>query len=118
MPVPPTHWLNLRDLFTAWQTAGAPSKESWAFTALGVLGNDDTARKLTPLIRAWPGESQHKRATVGLDILAAIGSDIALMQLNGIAQKLKFKALQERAKEKLPTLPRAANSRWRSLKIG
>nr|EGB7641594.1 DUF4132 domain-containing protein [Escherichia coli] len=60
-----------------------------------------TARKLTPLIRAWPGESQHKRATVGLDILAAIGSDIALMQLNGIAQKLKFKALQERAKEKI-----------------
>ncbi|CTS19071.1 molybdate metabolism regulator [Escherichia coli] len=89
------------DLFTAWQTAGAPSKESWAFTALGVLGNDDTARKLTPLIRAWPSESQHKRATVGLDILAAIGSDIALMQLNGIAQKLKFKALQERAKEKI-----------------
>ncbi|MBA8501098.1 WGR and DUF4132 domain-containing protein [Escherichia fergusonii] len=89
------------DLFTAWQAAGAPSKESWAFTALGVLGNDDTARKLTPLIRAWPGESQHKRATVGLDILAAIGSDIALMQLNGIAQKLKFKALQERAKEKI-----------------
>lgn len=89
------------DLFTAWLTAGAPSKESWAFSALGVLGNDDTARKLTPLIRAWPGESQHKRATVGLDILAAIGSDIALMQLNGIAQKLKFKALQERAKEKI-----------------
>ncbi|WP_142915493.1 hypothetical protein, partial [Klebsiella pneumoniae] len=42
-----------------------------------------------------------QRATVGLDILAAIGSDIALMQLNGIAQKLKFKALQERAKEKI-----------------
>ncbi len=43
-----------RDLFTARLTAGAPSKESWAFTALGVLGNDDTARKLTPLIRARP----------------------------------------------------------------
>ncbi|WP_439709350.1 DUF4132 domain-containing protein [Escherichia albertii] len=95
------------DLFTAWQTAGAPSKESWAFTALGVLGNDDTARKLTPLIRAWPGESQHKRATVGLDILAAIGSDIALMQLNGIAQKLKFKALQERAKEKIADIAKS-----------
>ncbi len=89
------------DLFSAWQTAGAPSKESWAFTALGLFGNDDTARALTPLIRAWPGESQHKRATVGLDILAAIGTDIALMQLNGIAQKLKFKALQERAREKI-----------------
>ncbi|HDV9260108.1 TPA: WGR and DUF4132 domain-containing protein [Escherichia coli] len=100
------------DLFTAWQTAGAPSKESWAFTALGVLGNDDAARKLTPLIRAWPGESQHKRATVGLDILAAIGSDIALMQLNGIAQKLKFKALQERAKEKIADI---AESRKRTV---
>ncbi|PMC12648.1 MolR family transcriptional regulator, partial [Klebsiella aerogenes] len=32
---------------------------------------------------------------------AAIGSDIALMQLNGIAQKLKFKALQTRAREKI-----------------
>ncbi|WP_434662449.1 DUF4132 domain-containing protein [Klebsiella sp. MISC125] len=89
------------DLFEAWQAAGAPPKEGWAFSALGVLGNDDTARALTPLIRAWPGESQHKRATVGLDILAAIGTDIALMQLNGIAQKLKFKALQERARAKI-----------------
>ncbi|HBV5675579.1 TPA: DUF4132 domain-containing protein [Klebsiella aerogenes] len=89
------------DLYLAWQAAGAPSKESWAFSALGVLGDDDTARKLTPLIRAWPGQAQHKRATAGLDILAAIGSDIALMQLNGIAQKLKFKALQTRAREKI-----------------
>ncbi|MEB5696022.1 DUF4132 domain-containing protein [Klebsiella aerogenes] len=89
------------DLYLAWQAAGAPPKESWAFSALGVFGDDDTARKLTPLIRAWPGQSQHKRATAGLDILAAIGSDIALMQLNGIAQKLKFKALQTRAREKI-----------------
>lgn len=89
------------DLFSAWQTAGSPSKEGWAFSALGILGNDDTARALTPLIRIWPGESQHKRATTGLDILANIGTDIALMQLNGIAQKLKFKALQERAREKI-----------------
>lgn len=89
------------DLYHAWQAAGAPPKESWAFSALGVFGDDDTARKLTPLIRAWPGQSQHKRATAGLDILAAIGSDIALMQLNGIAQKLKFKALQTRAQEKI-----------------
>lgn len=100
MPVPPTHWLNLHGICLPHGRPLARRRKSWAFTALGVLGNDDTARKLTPLIRARHGESQHKRATVGLDILAAIGSDIALMQLNGIAQKLKFKALQERAKEK------------------
>ncbi|MFP1527334.1 hypothetical protein ACLB1R_05025 [Escherichia coli] len=42
------------DLYTAWTEAGAPAKENWAFTSLGILGNDDTARKLTPLIRAAP----------------------------------------------------------------
>ena len=89
------------DLYTAWTEAGAPAKENWAFTSLGILGNDDTARKLTPLIRAWPGESQHKRAVYGLDVLADIGSDVALMLLNGIARKIKFKALQEHAREKI-----------------
>lgn len=89
------------DLFSAWLAAGAPSKDSWAMTCLGLFGTDDTARKFTPLVRAWPGESQHKRAVVGLDVLAGIGSDVALMMLNGIAGKVKFKALQERAREKI-----------------
>ncbi len=89
------------ELFTAWLTSGAASKEKWAFTALGTLGTDDTARRITPLIRAWPGESQHARAVLGLDVLGAIGSDVALMMLNGIAQKVKFKGLQERAREKM-----------------
>ncbi|WP_280835487.1 DUF4132 domain-containing protein [Mycolicibacterium frederiksbergense] len=89
------------DLFSAWLAAGAPSKDSWAMTSLGLFGNDDTARRFTPLVRVWPGESQHKRAVVGLDVLAGIGSDVALMMLNGIANKVKFKALQERAREKI-----------------
>ncbi len=89
------------ELFQLWLQAGAPPKEKWAFTALGALGNDETARRLTPLIRAWPGESQHARATLGLDVLGQIGTDVALMMLNGIAQKLKFKGLQERAREKM-----------------
>ncbi|HRH00085.1 MAG TPA: DUF4132 domain-containing protein [Polyangiaceae bacterium] len=89
------------ELFERWQAAGAPNKEPWGFTALGLLGDDDTARSLTPLIRAWPGESLHARATVGLDVLATLGTDVALMNLHGIAQKLKFKALQEKAREKI-----------------
>ena len=51
------------------------------------------------LVREWPGQSQHARAVHGLECLAAIGSDVALMQLNGIAQKLKFKGLQNQARE-------------------
>ncbi len=95
------------DLFQSWLVAGAPSKEGWAFTALAHLGDDECARKLSLLIRAWPGEGGHARAVTGLDILAAIGSDVALMHLNGIAQKVKFKGLQEKARAKIDLLAEA-----------
>ncbi|GFE89433.1 DUF4132 domain-containing protein [Steroidobacter agaridevorans] len=95
------------DLFEAWLASGAPSKEGWAFQALGLLGNDETARRLTPRIREWPGEAAHARAVTGLDILAAIGTDAALMHLNAIAAKVKFKGLQDKAREKIDAIAEA-----------
>ncbi len=95
------------DLFEAWMSAGAPVKEAWAFEALGHLGNDETAHRLTPFVREWPAESAHQRAVAGLDLLAAIGSDIALMHLNGIACKLKFKGLQDRARDNIEAMAEA-----------
>jgi len=89
------------DLFAVWLAAGAPSKEVWAFQALGLLGYDECARRLAPLIPQWPGEAAHARAVTGLDVLRAIGTDVALMHLHGIAQRLKFKGLQEKAREKI-----------------
>ncbi len=86
-------------LCEAWLGTGAPPKERWAMTALGHLGGDESVLKLTPRVRAWPGESQHPRAVLGLEVLRAVGTDTALMQLNGIAQKLKFKGLQNKARE-------------------
>lgn len=88
-------------LFNEWQMAGASAKESFCMQQLGVLGGDEVARKLTPLIRNWPGESLQARAVAGLEVLANIGSDLALMHLNGIAQKVKFKGLQQKAREKM-----------------
>jgi hypothetical protein len=88
-------------LFGAWQSADLPAKDGWALTALGWLGDDETVRRLTPLIRAWPGEGGHARAVNALDVLAAIGTDVALMHLHGIAQKVKFAGLRNKAKEKI-----------------
>src|SRR5262249_39256743 len=84
-------------IFEEWLTSGASSKEKWALFAVGLFGGDSAALKLAPMIRAWPGESQHARAVLGLDVLGAIGTDIALVQLSGIAQKVKFQALKRRA---------------------
>lgn len=84
-------------LLELWQADGAPSREKWAMLALGLLGGDAAAIRLAPMIRAWPGEGQHARAVLGLECLRAIGTDTAIMQINGIAQKVKFKGLQAKA---------------------
>ncbi|RST04861.1 DUF4132 domain-containing protein [Streptomyces sp. WAC07149] len=89
------------ELFTQWRLAGMPPKETWALYALGRFGDDGTVRALTPVIRAWPGEGAHQRAVDGLEVLASIGSDAALLSLHGIAQRVKFKALKLRAQEKI-----------------
>lgn len=94
-------------LFGRWQDAGAPAKGAWAFTALGWFGDDETVRRLAPLIRAWPGESQHARAVTGLDVLARIGSEVALTHLNSIAERVKFKGLRTRAQEKVSDIAAA-----------
>ncbi|MFE5093496.1 DUF4132 domain-containing protein [Streptomyces sp. NPDC056638] len=88
-------------LFEQWQLANLPAKESWALHALGLLGDDETVRRLTPVIRSWPGEGAHHRAVEGLDVLASIGTDVALLHLHGISQRVKFKALKARAQEKI-----------------
>ncbi len=68
-------------------------------------------RNLAPLIRAWPGEGGHTRAVAGLEILSTIGSDVALMHLHGIAQKVKFKGLKDRANEKMAEVAAALELR-------
>ncbi|MFD8634560.1 WGR and DUF4132 domain-containing protein [Streptomyces sp. NPDC059533] len=88
-------------LFGQWRLAGMPPKEAWALHALGWFGDNETVRALTPVIRAWPGEGAHHRAVDGLEVLASIGSDVALLHLHGIGQRVKFKALKVRAQEKI-----------------
>ncbi|MGV9414671.1 DUF4132 domain-containing protein [Nocardia sp. NPDC003693] len=84
-----------------WQRAGFPAKNPWVLRALAVLGDDETVRRLTPLIHAWPGQSGHARAVAGLDVLTSIGTDAALTQLNGIAEKAKFKGLKSTARAQI-----------------
>jgi uncharacterized protein DUF4132 len=93
-----------RVLFGNWQAADYAPKESWAFDALRWFGDDDAVRALAPLIRIWPGEGGHRRAVAGLDVLAAIGGDVALTHLYGISQKVKFKALKDRAGERIAAI--------------
>ncbi|WP_143545047.1 DUF4132 domain-containing protein [Rhodococcus sp. RS1C4] len=85
------------DLFERWSSAGCPDAQRWCLDALGIVGDDETARRLAPFVRKWPLQSAHRRAAAGLDVLAAIGTDAALGHIWAISQGLRFPALRAKA---------------------
>jgi hypothetical protein len=84
--------------FEEWAAKGKKDSE-WIFDSLTYLGDDTCARKLTPYIRNWPRENGIARARKGLEILAAIGTDVALSQIQAISQKNKYPSVLDSAQE-------------------
>ena len=84
--------------FEEWAAKGKKDSE-WIFDSLTYLGDDTCARKLTPYIRNWPRENGIARARKGLEILAAIGTDVALSQIQAISQKNKYQSVLDSAQE-------------------
>lgn len=88
-------------LFERWRQFGERPEDAWALPAVGWFGDDAAARRLAPVIRAWPGENGHHKAVKGLDVLAMIGTETSLMLLDGISHQAPFKAIKKRAGEKI-----------------
>lgn len=93
-------------VFDEWRAKG-DSASNWMFQALAYLGDDRCAKKLTPIIRDWPASNGQAKALMGLDILAAMGTDVALAQIQSIARKNKYKPIVARADEMLTTIAEA-----------
>ncbi len=89
------------DAYDSWNNNGSPTKESVIFQHLAPFASDETARKLGTLTRQWANNSVWVRAIAGIDMLAQIGSDIALLHINSIALSCKKPSMQERAKDKI-----------------
>ena len=79
----------------------------WMYHALGYFGDDNCARRLTPHIRDWPKAGGMANAILGLDILAAIGSDAALAEVQSIALKCNYPKLQKHAQATLEAIAAA-----------
>ncbi|MEU5990496.1 DUF4132 domain-containing protein [Spirillospora sp. NPDC047418] len=89
-------------LFEAWEAAGFPGRSGFVLSMLGRFGDEATARRLTPHIKKWPGQSGgHGRAVHGLGVLVQIGGDTALTQLDAIARTAKYKGLKAEAQRRL-----------------
>ncbi|HMJ77719.1 MAG TPA: DUF4132 domain-containing protein, partial [Iamia sp.] len=94
-------------LFGQWEQAGHPPKDDWALHALGLLGDDGTGRRLGGLIGAWPAQGAAKRAATAVDALAAIGTDVALVELGRIAETVRTKSVRAAARERLAEVAEA-----------
>ena len=86
-------------LFQSWIDDEAPAKEKWAMGSIRPFG-----RRRHGAAAHAAGESLARRkpasaVRVRLGMLARIGSDAALMQLSGVAQKIKYKGLKTRAEQ-------------------
>jgi len=89
-------------LFENWAAAGYPTKKlGWAFDTLLWFGDESTARRLAPLVRAWPGEGGSSRAASGLDVLIAAGGEAGLREVYDISQRSSFAALRSEASRRV-----------------
>lgn len=96
------------DIFLQWEPRGK-SDNNWMFQALGYFGDSTCALKLTPYIHNWPQANMMGKAIMGLEILAAIGTNMALAQVQSIALKCKYKPVQEHAQALLEGVALARN---------
>ncbi|GAA4385118.1 hypothetical protein GCM10023088_54300 [Actinomadura verrucosospora] len=94
-------------VFERWHALGAPTRHNWALAQLGLIGDDTTVRRLSPLIRLWPGQGLTARAAAALDVLAAIGSDTALTHLFELTRRGRYKGLKARAARKIDEIAAA-----------
>jgi hypothetical protein len=89
-------------LFENWGAAGHPTKKTgWAFDTLLWFGDSETARRLAPLVREWPGSGGSARAEIGLDVLIALGGDEGVREVYDLSQRSKFAALREVAHRRI-----------------
>jgi hypothetical protein len=88
-------------LFQRWQSIGLPTPGMWAMLGLAWIGDDDVVRRLTPLIKVWPGTGGHHRSVAGLSVLTGLGTDVALVHLNDVAENVKFAGLSSSARSML-----------------
>ncbi len=91
-------------LFEDWLAASGDPKHGWCMQTVGFLGDDDCARKLATLAKAWPGEGKSARAQAALDALLNIGTDTALVNINVLAEKSKFPAFKAAARERIDAI--------------
>lgn len=90
-----------RALVDRWSAADAPGKEKWVLVAAALVGDDLVTHRLAESVATWAEQGKHPRVAAGVEALASVGSDVALMRLARFAEKSKVKNLKKKAEAAL-----------------
>ncbi|MDE5824171.1 MAG: DUF4132 domain-containing protein, partial [Lachnospiraceae bacterium] len=91
----------MNELFDRWLAAGAESKKRWVLYASSIHGGEDIIQKLHHQIQEWPQNARGAIAAEAVKALALSPSPRALLIVDGIARKFKFKQVKAAAGEAL-----------------
>ena len=84
----------VNELFDKWLEAGAEAKKRWVMYAASIHGGSDIVKKLHHQIQEWPQNARGAIAADAVQALALNPQPQALLLVDGIARKFKFKQVK------------------------
>ncbi|MCM1065857.1 MAG: DUF4132 domain-containing protein [Eubacterium sp.] len=91
----------VNELFDKWLEAGAESKKRWVLYAAAIHGGNAIVEKMRHQIQEWPQAARGAIASEAVRALALSPRPQALLIVDGISRKFKFKQVKAAAVEAL-----------------
>ncbi len=93
--------LYMNELYDRWIEAGAEAKKKWVLYVTAIYGGADMVVKLQRQINDWAGNSRGAIAAEAVKSMALNDSPTALLVVDGIARKYKYKQVKAAAGDAL-----------------
>lgn len=84
-------------LVRTWVAGGMASAHEWMVRQVALIGTDAAARFLDGRARSWAQDGSKARAMLGLDVLGAMGSDLALSLVGRVSRSSQKQYMKDRA---------------------
>jgi predicted DNA-binding WGR domain protein len=91
----------VESLVRTWVANGMVPAHEWMVRAVAILGSDRSARFLFDRGRAWALDNAKQRALLSLDVLGAMGTDLALSLVGRVSRSGARQYMKDRAVEVL-----------------
>ena len=93
--------LYANELFDKWLQSGAEAKKKWVLYAASIHGGDKIVQKIQHQVQEWPKAARGAIAAEAVQALTLNPLPQALLIVDGIARKFKFKQIKSAAQKAL-----------------